>query len=119
MTQQTSFTLVENQLLPKFRKNMTQARSTEDVKKMFAYCMQDLFREASDGALELRLEDIVLRPENDSYQIDEQIRALDAFTRVWKDTDLPRIVDRFTELCLHHYAHLAKNPEKTEAKIRR
>jgi len=119
MTQQTSFTHVENQLLPKFRKTINQARSTEDVKKMFGYCMQDLFKEVSDGALELRLEDVVLQPDSNNYHIDEKIRKMDAFMRVWDATDLPRIVDRLTELCLHHHTHLAKNPEKTEAKIRR
>ena len=119
MTQQTSFTHVENKLFPKFRKTISQARSTEDVKKMFGYCMQDLFKEVSEGALELRLEEVVLKPESNSYHIDDKIRETDAFARVWTATDLSRIVDRFTEVCLHQYAHLAKNPEKTEAKIRR
>jgi len=119
MTQQTSFTQVENKLLPKFRKTISQARSTEDVKKMFAYCMQDLFKEVSEGALELRLEEVVLKPETNSYQIDDRIRETDAFTKVWSASDLSRIVDRLTEACLHQHTHLAKNPEKTEAKIRR
>ena len=119
MTQQISFTHVENKLLPKFRNIINQARSTEDVKKMFGYCMQDLFKDVSAGELELRLEDIELHPAGNTYQIDDQIRELSAFTRVWNGTDLPRIVDRLTEMCLHQYAHLAKNPEKTEAKIRR
>ncbi|MDD2462641.1 MAG: hypothetical protein PHI97_01465 [Desulfobulbus sp.] len=119
MTLQTSFTHVENKLLPHLRKTISQARSTEDVKKMFGYCLQELFRDVSSGELELRLEDITLYPEANRCDIDERIRQLAAFTKVWNGTDLPRIVDRFTEVCLHQYAHLAKNPEKTEAKIRR
>nr|WP_321469150.1 hypothetical protein [uncultured Desulfobulbus sp.] len=119
MTQQISFTHVENELLPKFRNTLSQARSTEDVKKMFGYCMQELLQKVSGGTLDLRLEDVTLQPEEKGYRIAEHIRNLDAFTTVWKDTDLCRIVDRITELCLHHYTHLAKNPEKTEAKIRR
>lgn len=119
MTHQISFTQVENKLLPKFRQTISQARSTEDVKKMFGYNMQELFKEVSGGELALRLEDVALQPEAASYRIDDRIRELDAFTKVWNDTDLSRIVERFAELCLHQYAHLAKNPEKTEAKIRR
>ncbi|WP_448874969.1 hypothetical protein [Desulfobulbus propionicus] len=119
MTQQKSFTQVENALLPKFRNTLNQARSTEDVKKMFNYCMRDLFRDVSDGKLEVGMEDIFLKPETETYQISESFRNLDAFVQAWTDSDLSRIVGRFAEICLHQYAHLAKNPEKTEAKIRR
>ncbi|MGE4559917.1 MAG: hypothetical protein AB7E77_06940 [Desulfobulbus sp.] len=119
MTHQISFTQVENKLLPKFRQTISQARSTEDVKKMFGYNMQELFKEVSEGVLALRLEDVALEPEAAGYRIDDRIRELDAFIKVWNDTDLSRIVDRFAQLSLHQYAHLAKNPEKTEAKIRR
>lgn len=119
MTQQKSFTQVENSLLPKLRNTLTQARSTEDVKKMFNYCMRDLFREISGGVLDVGMEDIVLLPATESYRIDDNFRALDAFVQAWTDSDLPRIVGRIAEICLHQHTHLAKNPEKTEAKIRR
>ena len=37
MTKQISFTKIENDLLPKFRKAIGAAESTEDVKKFFIY----------------------------------------------------------------------------------
>lgn len=118
MTQQHSFTHAENELLPKFRKRINEAESTEDVKKAFVYSMQDLFKTVSEGRLDLRAEDVGLNPEKDSFLLSDGLQSHDDFAKVWNDTDLPRIVARFTELALHQYTHLAKNPAKTEAKIR-
>ena len=53
-----------------------------------------------------------------SFFIAENIRSDVEFAKVWHNSDLPRIVGRFAELALHQYKHLAKNPAKTEAKIR-
>jgi hypothetical protein len=55
-----SFSRVENELLPKFRKMTNEAESTEDVKKFFVYCMQELFAQTFGGQLELRFDDIEL-----------------------------------------------------------
>ena len=116
--QQFSFTHVENELISKFRKNINEAESTEDVKKSFVYCMQELFRKVSDGALEVRPDDIYLKPDDTSFFIGENIRSHAEFAGIWNNTDLPRIVGRFAELAMNQYKHLAKNPAKTEAKIR-
>ncbi len=116
--QQFSFTHVENELISKFRKNINEAESTEDVKKSFVYCMQELFRKVTDGALEVRADDIYLKPADSSFFIGESIRSHPAFAGIWNNTDLPRIVGRFAELAMNQHKHLAKNPAKTEAKIR-
>ena len=118
MTQQHSYTHVENELIPKFRKRINEAESTEDVKKSFVYCMQDLFRKVSGGGLELQPDEIYLKMDATSFFIAENIRSDVEFAKVWHNSDLPRIVGRFAELALHQYKHLAKNPAKTEAKIR-
>jgi hypothetical protein len=119
MSQKQSFTGVENDLLPKFRKMTNEAESTEDVKKFFAYCMQELFTQVFAGQLELDFDDIGLLPEGEgSFHISERIRAREDFARIWTGSDLPHILARFTELALNRYKHLAKNPRKTEAKIR-
>lgn len=119
MTRQQSFTKAENELLPKFRKMTNEAESTEDVKKFFARCMQELFSQASAGRLELRFDDIALLPEaTPPYLISEQIRSSEEFAEVWEASDLQQIVTRFAELAVGHHRHHAKNPQKTEAKIR-
>ena len=119
MTPQQSFTKVENELLHKFRKMVNEAESTEDVKKFFTYCMQELFSRVCTGQLELQFEDVSLVPEGGAlYMISEEVRSREDFTQVWDASDLPHIVTRFAELALNRYRHLAKNPKKTETKMR-
>ena len=119
MEQHLSFSKIENDLKHKFRKMINEAESTEEVKKNFVYCMQELFTNASDGAIALQFEDIDLLPyDNPPFVISEEIRAFIASTGLWADSDLPQIVSRFAELASNHYKHLAKNPQKTESKIR-
>ncbi len=119
MTRQQSFTKAENELLPKFRKMTNEAESTEDVKKFFIYCVQELFSRAFDGRMELRFEEVELLPEGEPhFMISEEVRSREGFAEVWNASDLPHIVSRFAELALNRYKHLAKNPEKTETKMR-
>lgn len=116
---QLSFTKVENELLHKFRKRINEAESTEDVKKFFTYCQQELFNHAYAGQLEIQFDDVCLMPEGEPpFMISEQVRSHEDFARVWNTSDLPHIVSRFAELALNRYKHLAKKPGKTEAKIR-
>jgi hypothetical protein len=119
MTRMQSFSKKENELLPKFRKMINESESTEDVKKFFVYSMQDLFTQVFAGAIELRYEDISLLPEEvPSFAISARIRSREDFTEVWKASDLSQIVARFAGLAAGHYKRIAKNPPKTEAKIR-
>lgn len=119
MTRMQSFSKAENDLLPKFRKLTNEAESTEDVKKFFVYCMQELFTQAFAGRLELRFGDIELVPEGGRFfSIDKEILSREDFTETWQSSDLPQIVARFAELAIGRYKHLEKNPKKTEAKIR-
>jgi hypothetical protein len=119
MALQQSFTHVENELLPKFRKRINEAESAKEVETSFGDSVQELFRKASVGMLEVASDDIHLKPETASFLLGEAIRSQDTFTALWDNSDLPRIVGRFAELAQHRHAHLAKKTEKTEAKIKR
>jgi hypothetical protein len=119
MSQQQSFTKIENELLPKFRKRINEAESTEDIKKFFCYCVQELLERAFAGRLKVEYGDVALDPEGDPpFQINERIKSREDFIEVWNVSDLPQIVGRFSLISLNHYKHIGKNPEKTEAKIR-
>jgi hypothetical protein len=120
MTKTRSFSKAENELLPKFRKLTNEAESTEDVKKFFVYCIQELFDHALDGRLNLQFGDVGLQPEGKRpFFISDQVQANADFSEVWQNSDLPHIVSRLAEQALGHYRHLEKNPAKTEAKIRK
>ena len=119
MTQQQSFSKVENELQHKFRKMVNKAESTEDVKKFFTYSMLELFSQVGAGRLALQYEDIGLMPGSEPpFRISEQVRSREEFAQIWNASDLSPIVSRFAGLALNHYKHLAKNPKKTETKMR-
>ena len=119
MSQQLSFTKIENELLPKFRKMTNQAESTEDVKKFFCYCTQELLNQAFGGSLKIDYHDLGLEPGKEPpYFIGEKIRSQAGFAEIWNASDLRQIVGRFAEFSLNHYRHREKMPEKTASKIR-
>ncbi len=119
MIKQQSFTKIENELLPEFRRRIGTAESTEDVKKFYVYTMQDLFNRVFSGKIDLEYGDVVLLPDQaPSFSFNERIQGMEDFTSVWNGSDLPHIVSRFTDSALKHLKHLEKNPAKTESKIR-
>lgn len=119
MTKQQSFTKIENELLPEFRRKIGTAESTEDVKKFYVYTMQDLFNRVFSGKIDLKYGDVDLLPDQTpSFSFNEHIHDKEDFTSVWNNSDLPHVVSRFTDSALNHLKHLEKNPAKTESKIR-
>ncbi|WP_028585298.1 hypothetical protein [Desulfogranum mediterraneum] len=119
MTTQHSFTKFEKEVLPKFRRDMNLAESTEDVKKFFSYAMQELLAQVFSGKYTPRYEDICLQAGQDApFLLSEAVRQLDDYPSIWDNSDLEEIILRFANMASHRYHHLAKKPEKTESKIR-
>lgn len=118
MTKIASFTKIENEVLPKFRDSMAQARSTEDVRKFFVYSVLELLNGALAGAAELTYEDIRLAPgETPGYVLSPNLADHPALTALIGTSDLTAILGRFAAAAGNHYKRLEKNPEKTEAKM--
>jgi hypothetical protein len=119
MSKQISFTKYEQKVLPNFRQKISQAESTEDVKKFFVYTAQELLESIFAGKIDFKYEDIELIPGKEPhYLLSKQFAFSDEFKSVWKDSDLPRLLSRLAETAVHRYKHLKKRPEKTESKIR-
>ncbi len=119
MSKQLSFTKIENELLHKFRKKMDLAESTEDVKKFYAYTTTDLLNLAFEEKINFTHNDIELTPNKEpNYKLKNLTAKTDHFDSIWTQSDLPKIIDRFTATAVKHYKHLEKGPGKTESKIR-
>ncbi|MEN8258028.1 MAG: hypothetical protein ABFS09_09225 [Thermodesulfobacteriota bacterium] len=119
MSRQLSFTKFEKELLPNFRQKINMAESSEDVKTFYTRTCLQLLDKAFSGELSLEFEDVVLQPGNDDkYVLSDRLLSSTSFTDIWNSSDLPNVLDRFTDTALNRYAHLEKHPEKTEAKIR-
>ena len=118
MGKQLSFSKHENALLPSFRERMSQAESTEDVKKFFAYAAEELVKNCVEADLDWRYEDISLDPTSEpGFTVSERLRAIPEFTSAWEASDLPNIFERFATNAVNSYRHLEKNPGKTESKM--
>ncbi len=118
MGKQLSFSKHENALLPSFRERMSQAESTEDVKKFFAYAAEELVKNCIEAHLDWRYEDISLAPTSEAgFAVSDRLLAKPEFSDAWEDSDLPNIFGRFAANAVKTYRHLEKNPGKTESKM--
>ena len=118
MTQMMSFTKYENQLRPKYRDQLNQAESVEDVKKFFIGTIQEFLRLATEGDLTAAYQDISLLPDDTpSYSLVPQIENSSEM-KALKNSDINAVLKRLAEQAAHRYKHLSKNNTKTNLKIK-
>lgn len=118
MTQMMSLTKYEHQILPKFREQLNQAESVEDVKKFFVGTIQEFLELATEGDLAANYEDITLHPgKTPSYALASAVKDNVAI-KALADSDLNAVLQRMAEQASHRYIHLSKNNVKTNLKIK-
>jgi len=119
MPKQKSFTKIEQDIRHNYRNNLNLAASPEEVKKFFAYAVQDFIRQAFDGRVPVAFEDIDLDPKAEAgFVFGPALLANEEFSENREDSDLPRIIAQLAESAIHRLQHLEdKHPDKTEAKI--
>jgi len=119
MEKQESFAKIEQDVRHTFRDNLNNAESDEDVKKFFVYAVRDLMEQAYEGQVTLEYDDISLDLEAaGGFVCSKSLNKDKVFMQVWRNSDLPRIVERMAESALNRIKHLEKkHPDKTEAKI--
>lgn len=119
MTRQVSFTRLEQALAPGFRERMDKAETVEDVRRFFAETVATLIADALGESASVRNEHVVLCPENETgYELHETVKAGEGFAAMWETSDLSRIIGDFARVAGKRATHLARNPERTEARIR-
>ncbi|MDA3970498.1 MAG: hypothetical protein PF442_04040 [Desulfobulbaceae bacterium] len=119
MSDQQSFTKYENEILPEYRQKMSQAESTEDVKKFFVYSCLDLLGRIFSPGMSFEYEDISLNPDGEvCYTLHDRLLDSADFSDALKNSDLSNILTRLSAPAVNRYHHLDKNPAKTNAKIR-
>lgn len=118
MTKMMSFTKYEHQVLPKYRDQLNQAESVEDVKKFFIGTIQKLLQLATAGNLTAAYEDISLLPdEQPGYSLEPQIKNSTEMKEM-DNSDINAILKRLAEQAVHRHKHLEKNNTKTNLKIK-
>lgn len=118
MTQMMSFTKYEHQVLPKYRDQLNQAESVEDVKKIFVGTIQKFLGLATGGNLAADYQDISLLPEvSPGYSLESQIKDSSEM-KALENSDVNAVLKRLAEQAGHRYKHLQKNNTKTNLKIK-
>lgn len=118
MTRMMSFTKYEHQILPKYRDQLNQAESVEDVKKFFIATIQDFLHLATEGKLTVDYAEISLQPEKQpGYSLEPAIQNSSEMKEM-KNSDVNAVLKRLAEQAVHRYKHLAKNNTKTNLKIK-
>lgn len=118
MTTSISLSKYEKQVLPKYRDQLNQAESEEDVKKFFVETVERLLALATEDAVDPQYDDIRLVPGSPPYyQLTSQLLNCKAMQAL-ANSDLQPILHRIAEPAAHRYMHVAKHPEKTNAKIK-
>ncbi len=118
MTQMMSLNKYEHLVIPKFREQLNQAESVEDVKKFFVGTVQEFLGLATDGTLSANYEDISLIPDaQPPYMLASEVTDSSAM-KALEASDLCAVLQRIAEQASHRYKHLAKNNLKTNLKIK-
>ncbi|MFZ5722476.1 MAG: hypothetical protein ACOY33_02330 [Pseudomonadota bacterium] len=115
MTDQKSYTRIESEVVPAYRRNVAAAESAEDVRKCFARTVCELLVKASDERVRVRHEDVTLQPGAAAphYALSDELTGQAAYRALAKDSDLGAILARLAEPAIHRHTHLAKHQEKT------
>ncbi len=120
MALQFSFTKVENEVLPDFRKKLSLAESPEDVRNIFSYASMEVFNSIFMDKLDFDNEDITLILNREPYfKVSNRLFDSEDFRSLWNDSDLPRVLGRFAKSAMQRYKRLEKYSEKTDTKIRK
>jgi len=118
MEKQISVVKYENSMLPGFRNKINLAESTEDVKKFFIQAIRELLVNIFQDDRYQDFDAIKLLPEKEPFfELNNAMGISDAFSQMWKNSDLQHVLRRLAETAAHRYRHLKKKPEKTESKI--
>lgn len=115
---QRSYSKAEKELTARLRHDLSLAKSVDDVHNFFVRSVQHLLTEISAGELTADYDDITLRPAAEqTYEFSPTLQANPLFTGLWQNSDLSAIVARMADRAANTHIHLAKHPEKTEAKM--
>lgn len=113
-----SHSRIEHDLAPHFRERLNHAESGEDVKKFFAYTMQDLLGRVLGDGKALRFDDVALDGGGTGFQASPRLSKVPAYSRALADSDLGAIMTRFAESAQHRLRHLETRPQKTNTSVR-
>jgi hypothetical protein len=109
----------EQEIRPILRRSISNAESTEDVKRFFFYGVRNLLKKVLQVQISVGHEDILLDPSDaKGFTLSPRLwEDLPGLASAWENSDLPHIVERMAGFAVKRYKHLERHVDKTEAKI--
>ena len=118
MTVQLSFSKQEQGARSRFRELMSQAESTEDVKKFFYQTVRDLLVDICDALPDFNIQDVQLDlDQGKGYRLSDSLLDGAGLRDKMQNSDLDAILDRLASNAWNRFRHLEKNTAKTEQRI--
>lgn len=118
MSTQLSFTKQEQGARSRFRELLTQAESTEDVKKFFYQTVRDLLMDICGTLPAFNIQDVQLDlDQGEGYMLSDRLMGEADLSDLMHGSDLDDILGRLSKNAWNRYRQLEKNPAKSEQKI--
>ncbi|XXJ20337.1 hypothetical protein ACR42D_12540 [Desulfovibrio caledoniensis] len=118
MSTQLSFTKQEQGARSRFRELLTQAESTEDVKKFFYQTVRDLLMDVCGTLPAFNIQDVQLDlDQGEGYTLSDRLMNEADLSNLMHGSDLDDILGRLSKNAWNRYRQLEKNPAKSEQKI--
>ncbi|MEF2229695.1 MAG: hypothetical protein V3571_02100 [Pseudodesulfovibrio sp.] len=118
MSTQLSFTKQEQGARSRFRELLTQAESTEDVKKFFYQTVRDLLVDVCGTLPAFNIQDVQLDlDQGEGYMLSDRLMGEADLSDLMHGSDLDDILGRLSKNAWNRYRQLEKNPAKSEQKI--
>lgn len=118
MSDQASFTKIENELAPALRQRVNTAEGMADVQHAFAAFLHEFLCRLTGTQVVLDEGDVWVDPQAaDGYTLGPGILTKPEYAKFLEHSDLRAILRRRAEDPVKRINHLAKNTERTEAKI--
>ncbi len=119
MSSQSSFSALENELLPELRKKLNSSEGPIDVSNNFSYIVSAFLENVFNGKFNVKPEDVLFTPKNEyPFSFSKNIAQEKEFQEALDNSDLMHIITRFSDVAYKRYLHLEKHLEKNKQKIR-
>jgi|GEM_PF-1245075 hypothetical protein len=113
-----SFVKYENELIHEFNDLLKKSEDFNDVSNIFSHISKKLFENILKNEYKLELEikdfDFDIDFENEKYKISKKIFENEIVSKLYRESDIESILERFLKSCINRAKHLKTIERKTK-----
>lgn len=120
MEKKFSFSRLEHELISEFREKVNTSEDINDLKNLFAYTMALFIKKAFQEKINVSQQDVVFDPQAENFlKISPVLSQNGNFQEMAQNSDLLKVMGRFSHTIHKRYLHLLRHPPKRALKIRK